>query len=105
MLTLALHFEGLGLFRLAVEEDLEFVLAGGPAIGLRDVEFGALAAARRNRARRFIDRLAVLIGPFRAQGGRLRGAIRRDRGINRVARAELVGAVGHRLVAADGAAQ
>jgi hypothetical protein len=65
----SLHFEGLQSRGLVVQEDLDFVLAGGPAVRLRDVELGALAAARRDGARGLVDRLAVFERPSGAERG------------------------------------
>ena len=74
---LSLHFETLRPRGLVVQEHLDLVLAGGPAVRLRDVELGPLAARGRDRARRFVDRLAVFERPPGAERGARRRSVRR----------------------------
>src|SRR5262249_56334740 len=70
--------------RDAVEQDLDLVIALGPAVGLGDVELGHGRAGRSDRLILVLDGLAGAEAPL---GGQLRGrrrALGPDRGVDRV---------------------
>src|SRR5690606_24068009 len=61
-----------GLHHFALVEDLHAVVAGGPAIGLADLEGAAAGAGEVVFARGLVDELVALVGPARGQAAGLR---------------------------------